>query len=412
MKISTLALACLALIFFRCSDEKSEPEPILQTILSIKVDAQFPATEWDNWLVIHNSEGKLIDYKQFEAGEEFSFETKASIPDDKINVTLLRYRLQNGYNSHFLTTYMLVPIGQSWTVKDPEFDSYEPGTQIGNFKVEVSDVFYDYMALIGDKFGRTGSSTWSSNTYSGNAMIYDNASDFFLSVTDQSGNPRYKMFEDVSDGDFVKISSNEMKPFEKVVDVNFPSTVDIFFHVTGHEADQNSNGYWINSNVYSSSSTAKTNLKLGYTDIFDKYSTYLTFSYADRTFEYSKHGTAPTEINLPLTASFAGQNKSIRNFTFSKNQTFEMRRSYWIIRDLQVTPKEWINWEVISPDGAQLINEWPTELSTKYPDLALDKMVYSSSNFYTASPSYQAVIDAAFKGATLPDVASYGVIVK
>lgn len=415
MKHTSLALIWLTSIMGAACSEKNDPAPVPQTVLTLSVDAQFVTSDTEDWLVVHNPNGELIDYKPFESGDSFTFETTAKLTEDKINVTTIKRRLANGYDAFSVTSHMQVDKGQTLVLRGHESTQPGFGNQIGEFGLELSNVSDGYAIALTDKFGFSGNSGWSggTNLYTATTRIHETARDFLLFAADgPGGNIKHKWFREVEGLDLYKLSMNDLEPFDRVVEVSFPLTDKIQYHVSGSRTAEQTENFYECSNILSGNLYFRTSLKLGYLDDFQKHSTWFQISHGDRTYYYAKNGAAPSSITLPLNAVFTTSNTSITDFTYTKSQSFSMRRSSWVFRDTETSPQMLINWEVFSPEGAQLFTEWPAELTTKYPALAFDKMQYISTNFYTESPSYQDQINFVFKGVPTPDVASIGVIVK
>src|SRR5262245_47719804 len=117
-------LGCLILLlpilFAGCSDDDEPSGPLEpRVVLTVKVDASFNANVTvDNWMMITDIDGNLIDYKAFVAGDSLSFETAKATPSDKINITIAETSGNSTGRYHYLRSYLWIPIGQNWTIKE------------------------------------------------------------------------------------------------------------------------------------------------------------------------------------------------------------------------------------------------------------------------------------------------------
>lgn len=410
MKNNLIAGICIACVLTSCTDKE---DLVPETVLTLNIDSQFPTSQTDDWVILHNTEGKLIGYKPFESGDSFTFETTLVQAGGKINITTIKRRLENGYDFFSMASHLHVESGQTLVIRNLERSSPPFGDESGEFIIEMSGTSENHVIALSDKNGYSFGG-WLSETgvYRMTPSIHGTSSDFLLFVGDGMGNVKHKWFLGVEDLDLYKLSTNDLDAFDHEVLVSFPLTDNIRFHVSGSRTLEPTEYFYECSDLNGINRDSRTSLKLGYLDVFAKHSTWFQIGYSDRSYTYSKDGGVPGSITLPLNADFHGQNTSITNFTYTKNQPFVYRYGVWTLRDLASSPKIWINWLVFSPEGTQRIAEWPDELKTKYPALIPDVMVYESTTFYTEAVPYKDYIDFVFKGVAAPDVASIGVIVK
>src|SRR3989337_3496154 len=102
MKLHRILFLSLA-FFLGCSDEdespQPEPEPELVTVFSLSVDADY-AFKKDNWIMVHDKNGILLDYQQVETGGVVKFETSEAVPDQKIGITIFSYDTAGSLDSY------------------------------------------------------------------------------------------------------------------------------------------------------------------------------------------------------------------------------------------------------------------------------------------------------------------------
>src|SRR5688572_27257074 len=116
---SSFALLCL-LVISGCSKNNDDPAntPHVNNpkkILQLKVDTSFSTDQSDNWVIAHDINGKLLEYKSFESGDLLILETTKDIPDNQASITFFQY-FPGSPNDHILESYLSNAIGQDWTL--------------------------------------------------------------------------------------------------------------------------------------------------------------------------------------------------------------------------------------------------------------------------------------------------------
>src|SRR5713101_7493314 len=109
--IYSIVIAMIVLVLTSCSKAPSSPEKIF----TVKMDAANPTTA--NWVLIHDVNGNLIDYKKIAAGDNLTFRTLKPIPNNELTVTLFSDLTNIGNLTYQLATYCNVTRDDSWTLK-------------------------------------------------------------------------------------------------------------------------------------------------------------------------------------------------------------------------------------------------------------------------------------------------------
>lgn len=362
-------------------------------IFSLQVDSGYSNAE--NWIILHTIEGAIIDYRTFKNGDKLEFETEKAIPENKINVTILRNLESTGSISHILQSFLAVDAGTNWILKEPA-TLPAPLPQIGNASIEISNVSDYYMYAFTNKLGNSGNSEWSGGTQilKVNPPLYVGASDYLVSIDPGFSNPKYKYFENLLDNDLIKLSLNDFQEYDSYLDVSFQPTKNIIVYVQGFEPNRPTYfiGYLLYQGIFPYD-TDKTSLKIGYLNRFDRYLSTVSANYMNSSYFYTKSGTKPTSISLPFSLTVNLSNTTFKNYSYSVNGEFIYRSSSYEIRDLISTPNKFVSWDVHSSSGKKIVGDLPEELTAKFSAIQSDKLVHLSSSFFTKGHTYSDYIN-------------------
>ena len=235
------------------------------------------------------------------------------------------------------------------------------------------------------------------------ADLYDSGPAWFLYVAGPTGNPKYKFYNNVSNNSTFNETYSGLNNFDKNVKVTFPSTKpsDIFYLVFGYEPGQslNQNSYMINCSFLNSfGAQPRSNFTLGFVDMFQTNKITLDIRTPGYRYGYSRTGTAPDSITLPLNAVFTLLDKSFSNFQFQTSEPFATRISNWVYRDSSTL----FRWQIYAPkQSIQKMPELPAEFATKYPPVSLSNLSHEETWFITQGRPYYDWIGSAFEGKSI-----------
>ena len=125
------------------TEEPPEPqEPITEVYFTLNVLSPRQAGSNAEWVIIHDENGNLLDYKQYEVGDVLKFEAAVDSLTDKISVTELQYIInEDGNRFHSLSTTTEVLKGSEWTIgTDQEPPTSPTITKTGEFDLTVSNI--------------------------------------------------------------------------------------------------------------------------------------------------------------------------------------------------------------------------------------------------------------------------------
>lgn len=387
-------LTILIVVYLSSCNPTEESSPTTRKIFSLQVDANYSDVE--NWFIIHDLDGNIIDYGEFKNGDKLDIETDKALRENKMNLTFLRSYDFTSSISFNLQSFLSIESGATWTLKSPALPPTTP-PQSGVATIEISNVFDFYMYAFSNKLGKSGDAeAWSGGIglLKFYPQLYIGASDYLVSIDQGFGNPKYKFFENLSDKTVIKLSSNDLQEFDSYVEVSFQPTKDIFVYVQGYEPDRPTffTGYRMYEGIFPHT-VDKSSLKIGYLNRFDRYLSTVTVNYTNKGYFYTKSGAKPTSINFPFNLTVNLNNKSFSDFSYTTSGDFKFRSTTFDFKDLVSTPKVFVTWNVIGEPGNQIKGDLPPELKAKFPQIQTNKLIHLSSSFFTNGQSYKDYIN-------------------
>ncbi len=391
MKLSTIILILLV-IFSGCDDEDDPqnspapgPEPELITIFTLTIDMGYPLKR-DNWVMVHDKDGVLLDHKHIDTGGVLEFQTSATVPSE-IGVTIFRYDTTGNSDVYTFESYLGVPTGQEWIWQKPDNPPVVgPGTSVGTFSASYTLPTPLRMDIFGN--GSTlGNASQTGNTKFYESTIYEKDKNFLLSIAGD-GSLRYKFFEDVQDGDHFDVTFDAMEEYDKVIDISFPPTSDPYVKVYALDEEGNAQ-YYTYLNTFNlppfAPSATLTDLKIGYLNRFEKYYTSVQIPSSAFGFTYEKVGTSPTDINFPAQADYEVTNRTLENFSYSNDKPFSMRRSLF---EDDAIPNRQIWWTFFAPEGTYRVKQLPEAFLEIYHFIKLQNFKHRTTSFQNSTRSY------------------------
>jgi hypothetical protein len=379
------------IIFLSCDDENESPgttTPV--TIFTLTVEADYPLKK-DTWVMVHDKNGVLLDHKQINATGIATFQTSKAVPDDKIGVTFFTYDTPENINDYGFTSYLAVPTGQEWVWKKPSILVTQPGAYIGKFSATYTLPTPLRMDLFGNSTTLGGMNP-SGNPKNYQADIFEKNRNFLLTIA-SDGNPRYKFFENVKNGDFFEITFENMLEYDKILNISFPAAKDPFVRVSTRD-DIGEEWYYTYYNGFNlppfAGSSTISNLKIGYLNRFEKYNTYILIYLPDFTFSYEKSGSAPDAVNVPDRAHYQVVDKTLENFSYSSEAPFTWRVSRFSDRS---TPDKQVWWVLNAPEGTDRILELPQPFLELYSFIKMQNFKHTTTQFRTSTEGYLKYID-------------------
>jgi len=402
MNIKSIFVCSLLLVAFACHDN-NKVVPKNTTLLTLTVDASYLTDTHDDWIMIHAEDGTLLASESFESDQELEITTDKPV-SGKIMVTYLRTTKSTGGNKWYTAdSYANVETGKHMFFKTP----YSPGSS-GKFNVSVNNVNFLEWQSVSSRSPTYISSIWNSGTgilgmQSGTVV---GMSKYIIAVSDGTA-LKYKILNNVQPNESYTFSFGDMDPFNHTVDFTFPQSNNADLIVFGGEPDVTSvpNTYELVANYLHH---AQSTIKAGYIDILSNYRTVLTVDYPGYAYYYQNLGSVPDgKVAWPQRADFNITEKSFAKFSAAASKSYAWRLSTWGYND--APSQTYITWNVSASSGNQIIKELPSEFTSLYPDLSLDKIKHSSTTFYTESPTFESVVDGHFNNSPEPTGTMVGI---
>jgi hypothetical protein len=389
-------LLLITLSLTGCADE-NVPEVITTKLVAVNVLPKYGEDE--NWIIIHDENGALLEYKKFESDEEFGMETTKPVPGTTVGITILKYKVDSDNKRFSLLSYLNLETGKSITLKPTVFSNNPSGAVTGNFSFTVTDYPSLDHHVLSDKFGTTcGSSVnnLAERKLTVNCETTTNTNKYFFQMADASGNLKYKILENVTPGGTYSASYADLSNFDQTVDITFPQTNNLFFAITGRESGQSTNESGFTMNFVLPGQQQRTGIKAGYLNGFSP-ATLLFLSYPEFSYYYNNIGSLPSgDITWPSKSDFAVNSESLTAFSSTAPSSFKYRQSNWSYGSS--SPGTIANWSVYSSSKGHAISGLPAEILTLYPTLKMDGFQYYNTTFFVGTKSYADMIADQLQG--------------
>lgn len=391
-------LSVLFLSFILLSSCHNNESPVSKKYFEIDIDPSYATDQTDNWIMLHDQNGVLLDARQYESGDNLTFETAQQILNNKIAVTQLV--ISSNPSNFSFQTFLCEDTQATWTLRGQNIDN---GSIVGSLDVSVTD------PQIGSAYDSYMSTRFNSNSLPDfsdpNTLIFPSATitatnnNFFICIYDKNNVPKYKFLQNAMPGQFT-YSLNDFNSFDNILTVNLPSTT--YYNrllVLGYEnyVDlKNSQGYTVD---FSESDIANYathgTFNIGFLNRFYKYKTFISsYNYTDNyTLQYESVGAEPTSITLPASSSFNAtvKDKSFTTYAVS-SVDYTWRSTSWGYYGNFNGVDTNISWEVIaSADYFKNPGEIPKAILNQYPFLKQD-LLYISSTFYKINKPWSYVL--------------------
>ena len=411
--INVFSLTLLMLLFLSCSNENEmqsedteeqeevsdnpdDSEASIEEIIYFTYqDFQFEGLE--KWIILHDENGNLIDYKQTTNEATLDFVISEDAVPEKVSVTKLVYSQDQAGNNldHRLETYTDLEIGSVW--KDRPY-SIE-GNLNGNFDLQVNNISEVEYVLISRPSGilRAGSSNIDEIT--GNTLqlmdipLYEDQ-EYMVSIRGADGLTRYLLLMPENDIDY-QYDYTDLQEFDEDLALDLPPNVfNLCF--TGGFKTNDLNTYWNYGHRFGEYiGNASGVLNLGYIDGYERYRTYVSIMREDFTYTFQTIGEKLQNITIPDRPSFALENPSIYDLEFSSdlNPITKNTRHESIIVDEQ---NRYLNttWLVYSTGiTSQKIGKLPDDILERYPDMDSDGLELKAVSLFTQSYEQQQLFE-------------------
>ena len=408
-RLSTIFLLCITLI--NCSkDDAPTPKPDVEdpdsekpkepeTEVYFTLNTYPPPNEGqpeENWVILHDENGKLLDYSSYEAGDKLEFEAASDSLTSTISVSYLRYFESNGQKIHRISTTtgrekgLVENFGPYSTIEN------ETPIKTGEFDILIENipnpenVGYPVKVELSSGRGRLGVSG-SGKGYSygielelGGVQKFEGFDDYLISILDHNNELRYYYFNNPLGEDISLDYRTDFQEMENDISFVLPENINFNLNIAGFNEGQQYDaykGYWIHDSIFADLPTNP--LRVGYTDIFSKYRTIFNITMEGYFYGIIKYGEPLEALTIPDKPNIQITDSSFNMFRFDVDIDYLSYSYNWVYSDNPGSiPTTRTHWGVSADKGSSpTIGNLPTELLEKYPDLSIDLLEPTGTSF-------------------------------
>lgn len=385
---TNLLIVVFFLLLFACENEETKSP---STLLTLIVDESFETSATDNWVIVHDEDGTPITFESFETGDVKDIKGISHIKGQTIAVTVVKHVWEYGKERYIVDTYFQYQKGG--VLKLNYFTPSIPGSSVfkGTFDVTVNSAVPLHQYAVSNRYAMGNSwQQYDRSSFSVTSHLSDVSLKYLVQASDMEGNIRYKMLDNAQPNDSYTFSFDELSEFDRTVEFNFPESNEVFFYITGREADQSIEGPSYLHQLHFGADL-HTSIKGGYLNSLAKYVTEFNVGYPTYKFFYRNKGSIPEPKISPLSPSgYAITSNDIQKFDATSTQEFNYRKSHYRYSD---TPNNLeVVWMVHSTFGSHKLTELPAEIITSHPKLSIVNMKHVFTQFYVESLPYERAI--------------------
>jgi len=336
--MSILILLAVVLSVSSCNNDDNVPVDLL----TLTADRLYYNNESENWVVIWNSEGELLDYKPYTLNETARFSTTPRVTDANQTFTV-------NVESPLATRFLNVS------------DKYHAFGGNGEAGTPV-ECFYD-----------------------------PRTSDYNIAYRTDEG-LKHKLITDVKANDVFNLTDDDFVPYETEITIDIPSSYALMF-LTGYEAGVPLSASGYNLDTYNAS-TSTSSIRTGYFNSIVKFNMFISLQIGSGNVTYQKLGSLPGAILWPDPTKFQVKSKDPATFAAEATQAVSFVKASW----QSSTPQYATRWEVWSPQLAPKIGKLPDEFLKDHPTGAVTAADFERIAFYLGSYSYQKHFEVEIQG--------------
>lgn len=373
------------------AEEKPEPNPKPEepnvpedeVYFSYYSDPNDTYSQWnDNWIILHDQGGELLDYRQFAIGDSLEFKESVEmlLSVQTLSVTILNHKLgEAGGHHHTLSTTTGINKGSvwGWTVSNdttipvphPSGNNIQIGITVNNVPnvhwFDVSSLPQNHLA--GHPFYQE-----TDVLQVGGVRLYEGIK-YILSLRDGNDEIKYQFLELPDPVSNLVLDYSDFLEYDQVIEVLLPEYKSYVARVSAADNSLNYSSRMLISDE-SSGNLPLSIAKLGYINDFDIFLTNLVLHYDDQIiYNRYKIGEALTSINVPEDPQLKAEGSTIYDYSFTTNQNYYRNSSYWTYEDEEKDIITRYGFGGKSNDGA-LIGTLPEQVLENFPNLNLDNL--------------------------------------
>jgi hypothetical protein len=364
--------------------EESIKEPITSTYLTVKTGCKLSTGSSGNWIMLHDENGLIIDFKPYELNETITFQALESQQPNQFSITSLSVNEFLGNVWHRLNSIAEIKKG---TFLDFSCTTEETISNpiLGNFKLIINNVpdnpvVKGFNASNGHNNGiaYSESSNGGFITYEADLNIYQNKTEYLISVQDGNQNSKYYGLSDYNIDDEIVLNYLDFMTYDDYLNIDYPLHSQLRILNVGYNVDQKET--YSLTQAFSQGASGGT-LRVGQLNRFDSYEFLFGVSLnLEYEYQFQISGALPDALVIPEQPSIVIENSSVNSFQLSTNiSNYINKKSSWIYSsDEGITT----TWDIESSENySPNIGDIPAELLMQYPDLNLENLLYTQTSF-------------------------------
>jgi hypothetical protein len=380
------------------------------------VDTSYSGGDVDNWLMLHNAEGKLLFAKSFQEGDQVRYESKKDSITGPITVTFMNrtFSATNNISGFHFETFAGTTMNQVWTLKKTPLAT--SGGRVGSYNITIAGLESDMAIAFYTNFGQAKIEAWNKSATE-NKITYtisrrENDRNILVMVYPNGMDPKYYSVIDPKPGETYDFSVADLKSYDKVLHV--PIKPSRFTDYKVHDQDSTSPYMISTSTLYNRDlafqDTVHAELVIGYLNNIGIYKTELFSSSDNATYLYAQIGPAPDQINLHLGFDPQISDDRLGKFTFTANESVDFHENHYSTPiAIAFSTGNFVSWSIMSEgDKTYPIDEFPEEwktLFTVYPDF--EQVAYGSTQYFFTSYDYQDFLEGKFHVKPVPSLYTF-----
>ena len=391
-------LILLCLLFPGCSREATQneiPEPeqfVSEVYFTFLSNVPSGEATIGQWVVVHDSNGQLLDFKSFETGQKLEFVSEYPVTEYLWITRIGAVQYDTGKSYSLQTTAGVTKGSEIVLNATPSPGDYFEAASAGTeFQVHVTGIpGYPYMTANNTRFEVGGGGSVSSpgnppvSEATWDLNFYEGLPEYYLTILD--GNNMLKYLDFTYEGSNIDVDYSEFSNYDSQYGVTLPETQDFFLiDVTGFA--ENAPFHTFNGAVlqrfynFEFPDPPAQPLAYGYLDVFPKYRTVLTVQWEDRSYTRLEYGARVEHMEVPDPA-FTVLDASRGGIRFQTDANYSTARHRWnSIEGTAAGEDQYItNWYIETPPGTEVIDlPLPEDILTAEPQLDVDGLNYYST---------------------------------
>ena len=377
-------------ILLSCSQQ--EPLPEVEEKIVFTYDLTDISSPGRNiyWIIAHDSEGNLLDYKEFTTGDLVELKGPEDLSGD-IAVTLFTVRASDEEYAS-VETFADIPIGSIFHPIPVDFGvDLIRGSRLEDVRFKITDIPEDWYIEVSNSFGSWGSGTYDefNATYITDIDDFENNTGFLITASSPSKNPLQLLVAPAGD---TSVSFNDLLPFAKYVSFDFPTTgpnasVTSKIHDNEYLDLGFRSSYLPWMGVEMRSLPQVNSLALGLLDGSNSHTVEVNVSYTNYGFSYSQVGENPSGFSFPTEPIVTSGGMEAFDLQYQSTQPVLWRSSFYSKRSFNSGNKSMIYYYYARGEKSVLIS-LPEELQALYPDFNLKDLEHFKTDFHFEGPEY------------------------